>query len=172
MERVLDYKKVDDYLKSLAEKHVDIKDYVGDSTTELDDKVNTTDGLQSPFMSFYGYEGKLSGNQQRTFNERSLSFAICYSGISSGDFEAQRIAKRDAEIIGLEVLSRINVESKSPAIGWLYDNFVKESVQYIELEQELSEGLFGMEFHFNLKSLEPLVVTPDKWSDGDQFCIS
>lgn len=172
MARVLSYKKVDDYFKSLAEKHVDINDYVGDSTTEIDNKLDSVDGLQSPFLSFYSYEGKLSGNQQRTFNDRTLSFAICFTGIDAQNFEDQRKAKDDAELIGLEVLSRINVDSKNPLSGWLYNNFEKNTVFYTEIELDKSEGIFGMEFHFDLKVLEPLVVTPDKWSDGDQFCTS
>lgn len=169
-DRILSYKKVDEYFSALADKHVDIKDYIGTSTTELDSKLGSVDGLQSPFLCFFNYQSKLSGNQQRTFNERTLSFSICFTGINAEDFEAQKKAIDDAEIIGLEFLSRINIESKKEAIGWLYNNFQKDSVYYTEIELEKADGLFGMEFHFDLKNTEPLVVSPDKWTDGDTFC--
>lgn len=170
-ERVLSYKKVDEYFSSLAAKHVDVKDYIGTSTTELDSKLASVDGLQSPFFCFFNYQGKLSGNQQRTFNDRTLSFSICFTGIDAEDFPAQKQAIDDAEIIGLEILSRINIESKKEAIGWLYNNFQKDTAHYSEIELEGSEGVFGMEFHFDLKNTEPLVVSPDKWSDGNEFCV-
>ncbi|UOX35323.1 hypothetical protein LXD69_07330 [Flavobacterium sediminilitoris] len=170
MDRILSYTKVDDYFKSLANKHLDINDYIGTSTTELDSRMSSVDGIASPFLCLFNYQGKLSGNMQRTFNDRTLSFSICFTGIEAEDFPAQKAAINAAEVIGLEILSRINVESKNPAIGWLYDNFQKDTVHYSEIELDKAEGFFGMEFHFDLKNSEPLVVTPDKWSDGDQFC--
>lgn len=170
MERILDYTKVDDFFKSLAEKHVDIKDYCGTSVIELSEKIDSTDGILSPILVFFGYRGKLSGSQQRSFNTRSLSFSILYSGIPIDDAIKIKVAKTNAEIIGLEVLSRINIQSKMPEIGWLYNNFEKESILYEEIDPETSNDLVGMEFHFDLKTIEPLTVSPEKWSDGNIFC--
>jgi hypothetical protein len=99
-----------------------------------------------------------------------LAFSILYSGVAPDDYVAQREAVNNAEMIGLEVLSRINIESKMQSSGWLYNNFIKESVHYEELKFEKIDGYFGMEFHFDLKVLEPLVVDKAKWSDGDIFC--
>lgn len=168
MERLLSYKKVDEYFKELATKNVDIRDYCGTSVFELAEKLDSSQS-QSPILVFFTYEGKLSGNQQRTFNNRLLSFSILFTGIKSDDVPAQLEAKNNGEIIGLEVLSRINVQSKMPGIGWLYNNFDKDSVLYSEVDTDL-EGVHGMEFFFNLKTIEPLIVNPEKWSDGNIFC--
>lgn len=168
--RVLSFSKVDDYFRELATKHVDISDYCGTSAEELASKIGSVAGLQSPFLVFYDYFGKLEGKEQRTFNTRSLAFSVLYSGVAPDDFPAQRTAVNNAEEIGLEVLSRINVQSKMPNIGWLYNNFDKNTVTMDEVIAEESEGFYGMEFHFDLKTLEPLVVTPAKWSDGNIFC--
>lgn len=170
MERILSFEKVEAYFKKLAELHVDINDYCGTSTVELANKMDTVAGIQSPILVFYDYFGKLEGNEQRTFNKRSLAFSILFSGVPSDDFERQRLAIQQSEAIGLEVLSRINVESKLPQIGWLYKNFEKDAVTMDEVISEGSEGFYGMEFHFDLKTLEPLVVTPEKWHDGAIFC--
>lgn len=170
MARVLSFSKVDSYFKDLADKHVDIKDYCSTSPQELADKIQSVDGIVSPILIFFDYYCKLSGKEQRTFNNRSLAFSIMYSGIKPDDFSGQRMAKDNAEEIGLEVLSRINVQSKMPDIGWLYNNFEKESATYDELVAEGSDSYYGMEFHFDLKTLEPLVVNPEKWSDGNIFC--
>lgn len=170
MARELDYTKVDIYFRELSEKNVDIKDYCGTSVFELAEKITSTDGIISPILVLFNYEGKLSGNAQRTFNNRSLSFSILFSGISTEDFLAVKKAKTDAELIGLEVLSRINVQSKMPDIGWLYNNFDKDSVTYDEIDPETANDLVGMEFHFDLKTIEQLNVTPEKWTDGNIFC--
>jgi hypothetical protein len=172
MSRLLSYKKVDIYFKDLATKHVDIKDYCGTSVQELADKIASVAGINPPILVFFDYSGKLSGNDQRTFNTRDVAFSILYPGIKPSEFQKQIDAIDSAEEIGLEVLSRINVQSKMPDIGWLYKNFEKESVLMMEVKSEGQDGFYGMEFRFNLKTLEPLVVTPSKWTDGDIFCTS
>jgi hypothetical protein len=71
----------------------------------------TVAGIQS-YFSFFDYFGKLSGNEQRTFNNRSLAFL--FSQVPADDFPAQPqlIPLRD----GLEVLSGY---SKQDAYYWL-----------------------------------------------------
>ncbi|MEO8534262.1 MAG: hypothetical protein ABI441_10940 [Flavobacterium sp.] len=169
MERELSYKKIDDYFRTLAQNNVDIQDYCGTSIFELSEKIDSVGGVKSPILVFFGYSGKLSGNQQRTFNNRSLSFSILYSGIKLDNVNEVLDAKNNAEQIGLEVLSRINVQSKMPEIGWLYNNFDKASVNYSEIDGEI-EGFFGMEFFFDLKTTEQMIVDPIKWEDGNIFC--
>jgi hypothetical protein len=170
MARVLSFSKVDAYFQELADKHIDIKDYCSTSIEELANKMATVAGIQSPILVFFDYFGKLSGNEQRTFNNRSLAFSILFSQVPADDFPAQRTAIDTAEEIGLEVLSRINIQSKMPTIGWLYNNFDKNSVTIEEVIAEGQDGFYGMEFHFDLKTLEPLVVDPAKWTDGAIFC--
>lgn len=170
MERILSFNKVDAYFQELATKHIDIKDYCSTSVEELANKMASTTGLVSPSLVFFDYYGKLSGTEQRTFNNRSLAFSILYTGVAHDDYPAQRLAVTNAEKIGLEVLSRINIQSKMPNIGWLYQNFDKDSVTYDEVIAEGQDGFYGMEFHFDLKVLEPLVVDPEKWTDGNIFC--
>lgn len=170
MERVLTYKLVREYLESLATKHMEINDFCGMSVQQLADKISSTAGINSPIMVFFGYQWKLDGNNQRAFNTRSLSFSILYNNIKNDDFEAQEIAENNAERIGLEVLSRIHIDSLMPETGWLYKNFLKESVIGRLLEREGADGFYGMEFHFDLKVLETLMVTKDMWTDGDRFC--
>lgn len=170
MSRPLSFQKVDDFFKELATKHVDIKDYCSTSLQELADKISSVDGMQSPLLVFFDYYGRLEGNEQRTFNNRSLAFSILFTGVKADDFPAQRTAVTNAEEIGLEVLSRINVQSKMPNLGWLYKNFDKNTANWDEVISEGADGFYGMEFHFELKTLESLIVTKTKWSDGDLFC--
>lgn len=170
MARVLSFSKVDDFFKDLANKHVDINDYCSTSVEELAGKIGSVAGIQSPILVFFDYFGKLSGTEQRTFNNRSLAFSILFNKVQADDFPAQRTAVDTAEEIGLEILSRINIQSKMPNIGWLYNNFDKNTVTMEEVIAESQDGFYGMEFHFDLKTIEPLIVNPTKWSDGNIFC--
>jgi hypothetical protein len=101
---------------------------------------------------------------------QNKAFTILYTGVKADDFPGQRAAINNSEEIGLEVLSRINVQSKMPNHGWLYNNFDKNTATFDEVIAEGEDGFYGMEFHFELKTLEPLVVDPNKWSDGVLFC--
>lgn len=170
MARILTFKIVEEYLKSLSERHVDIQDFVGTSLSELATKLTAHYGIKSPFMVFYSISSQLSGTNQRSFNTRRISFVIASAGINKEDFEKQKEAIDKAEQIGLDVLSRINYDSKISGSDWLYNNFQKDTVIYEVYQDEEVEGLFGMDFHFDLKLPEPLVALPDKWSDGDTIC--
>jgi hypothetical protein len=170
MARILTFSMVEDYLKSLSEKHVDIKDFVGTSIAELASKLTSFAGIESPIFIFYNITGQLSGTKQRSFNTRRISFAIAYARVPTDDFQKQKEAKNNAEQIGLDVLSRINYDSKIEGTGWLYNNFLKDTVTYEVYEDEEVEGLYGMDFSFELKLPEPLVAEPAKWTDGDTIC--
>ena len=166
----MSYTTLDNFFRELAQKHVDINDYCGTSAEELAQKITSVNGVVSPILVFFNYSGKLYGTQQRTFNNRLVSFAIMFTGIKTDEFPEQRTAVNAAERIGLEILARINIQSKMPNIGWLYNNFDKELVTYDEIENEGEDEYYGMEFHFQLKNHEPLTVDKTKWSDGDIFC--
>lgn len=170
MERILTFAMVEDYLKSLSTKHVDLKDFVGTSIAELATKLTSFNGALSPIMIFYNVTSQLSGTNQRSFNTRRISFAIAYTGVAIDDFVAQKLAINNAEQIGLDVLSRINYDSKIPDSDWLYNNFIKDSVSYEDYQDEEVEGLYGMDFSFELKVPEALVADPAKWSDGNTIC--
>lgn len=167
--RNLSYTKIDEYFQNLAEKNKHIKDYCGTSLSELQVKLTSHGGVLSPILILFRIHNKLAGNKQRTFNNRTISFTIAFAGINTEDFTAQKKAIDDAEAIGLQVLSRINIESKMPG-HWLYDNFDVNTAWFEDFEAEEAEGLFGSEFHFDLKVPEPLLVDPEDWTDGGQFC--
>lgn len=168
--RQLSYKKIDEYFQDIAAKHVEIKDYCGTSVNELANKLGTHDGIQSPMLILFNIQSKLMGNQQRTMNNRTISFSIVFTGVDPNDYAAQKKAIDDAEYIGLQVIGRINIDSKGKKVDWLYNNFDPNTVHFNELEAEEAEGLFGMEFHFDLKNSEPLLVDPAKWTDGADYC--
>lgn len=170
MARLLTFKMVEDYMRDLQEKNVDLNDFIGTSVAELATKMSSASGLQKPVLILYQVSSILSGNDQRTFNTRKISFIIAYNEVDPDDFDAITMAKANAEAIGLEVLSRINYDSKKPETPWLYNKFIKDTIEYDAYEDEEVEGLVGMDFSFEIKVPEPLVATPAKWTDGNTIC--
>lgn len=170
MDRLLSKKKVSDYLAGIVEKNADLVHYVGTNKEQLLNLMNSKAGITGPVLSFYGYRWKLDGNSQRTFNTRVISFAILIAGVGIEDYEAQDEAVSLAEAIGLEVLSYIYQEAQLPETGWLYNNLSKDSITAEEIAMRDTEALFGMDFSFELRVADPLVVTKTKWTDGDRFC--
>lgn len=170
MARLLNFQMVEDYMKSLQQKNVDLEDFVGTSVTELANKLSSAGGLKSPFLLLYKVSSILSGNDQRTFNTRKISFVIGFAKVNVDDYEQIKTKKATAEAIGLEILSRINYDSKKPETEWLYNKFLKDSIEYEDYQDEEVEGLVGMDFSFEIKVPEPLVATPNKWSDGNAIC--
>lgn len=170
MARLLNFQMVEDYMKSLQQKNVDLEDFVGTSVTELANKLSRAGGLKSPFLLLYKVSSILSGNDQRTFNTRKISFVVGFAGVNVDDYEQIKTKKATAEAIGLEILSRINYDSKKPETEWLYNKFLKDSIEYEDYQDEEVEGLVGIDFSFEIKVPEPLVATPNKWSDGDTIC--
>lgn len=162
--------KVSNYLRDLTDKNVDLTHFVGGDPQELADLLDSDKGPEGVILCFYGYRWKLDGNAQRTFNDRTIHFSILVAGVDIEDYLAQDAAITQAEAIGLEVLSRIYQDSHRPAMGWLYQNIKKDAVIGEEIRPEKTEDLVGMDFIFEIRVQEPLVVDKAKWSDGSIFC--
>lgn len=168
--RILNYNIVKEYFNELATNQKNINSFVGYSAEELATELGKLKGLPSPILVLYNYEGKLDGNNQRTFANRTISFAVLKQIKKLDDYTAQYKAIADCEELGLSVLSRINYDSKGKKIEWLYNNFIKDSVRFNEVRYKSSEGLFGMEFTFDLKTLEPLSIIAEDWEDITEPC--
>ncbi len=170
LNRQLTYQKLADYMKALADNHTAINSFISYSEKELATEMRKRQALTYPALVLFGYSGKLDGNKQRTFAERSIAFAIVSKVNKRDDFQAQYQAINDAEQIGLSILSRINYDSKQPVMEWLYNAFDKNSVRFSEITGRETDNLFGMEFHFELKNKEPLIIDAADWADIDTTC--
>ncbi|CAL2105480.1 conserved hypothetical protein [Tenacibaculum sp. 190524A02b] len=168
--RNLDYNIIKEYFGNLVENHVEIKSFIGYSSEELAMNLAKVKGIESPMLVLFDYQGKLDGNNQRTFASRTISFAVLQQVNKLDDFTKQYEAVASCESLGLSFLSRIYYDSKLSKLKWLYNNFVKDSVRFNEVRYKSGNGLFGMEFTFNLKTHEPLSVNPSVWKDIDQIC--
>lgn len=164
------FTKINDYLAALVAATDHIKKYISVSEKELLSVLSKTKKEDDPFMVFFGYEGKLMGNNQRTIGTRTVSFSILYRVSDPNDYAGQYTKINLAEHIGLQVLSRINQDSHpSSDQAWLHNAFQKDSVKFSEVAYQTANGLFGCEFHFDLEVKNPLTADPDFWLDKD-FC--
>ncbi|MFA7448739.1 MAG: hypothetical protein WCY77_09905 [Weeksellaceae bacterium] len=166
------FKRVKDYLEALVEDTDEIAEFVGTSESELMTKLQTITDASKPLLIFFGYEGNLEGQKQRTFGPRTISFSIVYPITDQNNYALQYQRINDAESIGLEVLARINYDSTlEGAVDWLYNSFEKDSCKFHEITYKTPIGLVGHEFFFDLKFNNALTPTPSFWKDRD-FCNS
>lgn len=170
MKREVSYKKIKDYLEGLVEKTDYIKGFVGSSRTELANKLSSRSKLEDPFLVFFGYGGRLEGNnKQRTLGSRNLSFSILFR-CKADNYLAQENAYDLGEIYGLNLIARIHWEATHQQHKWLARVFDKDNVEWGNVEYETANGLFGCEFSFSLPTKDPLVVDSDFWNDRNDFC--
>ena len=168
---ILTYNELKEYLAHLATQHHGITSFVGWSRLELHNELGKLRGEKFPMLCLFEYEGKLTGNEQRTFNSRTVGFSIFSGGISTNDFAAQYSAISQAETYGLELLARINYDSnRLNSTHWLYKNFNKNTVRFEQLRASEQAMAYGMEFFFDLKVPQPFAVTAANWADLDSVC--
>jgi hypothetical protein len=51
---------------------------------------------------------------------------------------------------------------------FLYNSLIKESVQIIPMDIEKIG--FGVEVFFNLKNMQPMIISPEDWKDIKSVC--
>lgn len=168
--REVSFAKINSYFKEMVSKSTVIKDYIGISNMEINNKlVSGKYRLEDPFLVLYEYSGKLKGNQQRTLGSRDISFCILFR-CKPGDFSGQEKAIDLAEIYGLEILSRIRWDSTTHQYNWLSAFFPKDNISFSTVEYEFANGLFGMEFSFELETIDSLSLNPQLWNDEKDLC--
>lgn len=164
------YKKVQDYLKDLVNDTDEIVGFVGSSEGELMTKLQSVTDPDKPYLVFFGYQGELNGQQQRTFGPRTISFSIVYKVTDQNDYATQYKRIDDAEAVGMEVMARIHYDATPEGgIDWLYNTFMKDSCKFNEVVYKNPIGLFGHEFHFDLNFKNPLTPDPAFWKNRN-FC--
>jgi hypothetical protein len=88
----------------------------------------------------------------------------------AADYRGQEKAYDKAEIYGMNILSRIVLDTESQKYKWLGDTFNKSSITFDIAQFESAEALFGMVFSFSLATKDPLRVDPEFWNDREDFC--
>ena len=167
----LTYKALKEYMENLADQHHAINNFVGYSPVELQSAVKSIKAGKYPMLDLFQYEGKLKGNHQRTLSIKTIGFAILFGGNAVTNYAGQTKAISKAEQYGMELLARINYDSKTlPMFHWLYNNFKKNEVEFDVVRQTNQAALYGMQFFFDLTVPEPLVVNKDHWADISKTC--
>ena len=169
MNREVSFQKVNDYFRDLVSKTDYIKKFFSISPEELVNDLNSGQESEFPILVLFGYEAKLNGNQQRTFGTRTITFSILFN-CKPDDYRGQEKAINDAEVYGLNFLSRINLDSKVHTYPWLANVFDKDSVVFDVVQYENAKTLFGIEFSFDLSIKDPLSAKEAFWNDVTDFC--
>jgi hypothetical protein len=143
--KALSYLKIDEYFQDLATKHVDIEDYCGTSINELANKIGTPEGVKSPILILFNIQNKLTGNQQRTMNNRTISFTIAFARVDPNDYQAQKQAIDDAGGWEGDTLTEdMDLSYRAQLNGWRMKFVYDVIVPAIREVRYLSDSTFDM----------------------------
>lgn len=156
------FSQIELYFEELVQNTEYIKAFIPLSERALSNHLESTSRLQDPMLFLMSYEGKLDGNNQRTVGYRTVNFAVMFR-CDSDDAMAQRKAINDSEHVILNVLSRIDLDSKEQIIPWLKNAFVKNSVKLEDADFEYFPGLYGMYCSFDLEVKNSLKYDNSFW---------
>lgn len=168
---ILTYDILDEYFRGLASKHRLINSFSGFTDLEFDKVLAEKRKNKYPMMTLSPYRFSLSGNKQRTFSNKELVFAIGIK-LKENTVAQHKRAEAMAEEIGLQIIARINTDSKNKSYAWLYDNFDVESVKAEALGFDTRDGIKGMEFSFQFRNKQPMVVQKQLWFDLSRLAFS
>lgn len=160
MENRAYFLEIEKYCEDMCAQTSNIKTFVPLSDRDIDNKV--TGSSPGPFFILTGYRGKLNENRQRTLNKKTLTFAILIRAAHDHALLQRQQIDR-AEWIGLNIISKIDLDSSLGNPEWLKNAFIKESVVYEEMQYENFSGLFGMEFSIDLNIKNTLKFNTEFW---------
>lgn len=163
------YLQTKNYFKDIVEKSEFLNDFVGFFEREWTNRTAAVKNkiLQSPTLALFRYELGFDGPDHNTIAVRKIGFAIMINKVKQDDFEAQYTAIHNAEQLALKVLARIRLDSMT-STHWLYDSFLKESVEIKPVELSASE--YGVDVLFNIKNKQSLKVDSTDWKDINEVC--
>ena len=157
------FKETKAYFENLCSSTSKIKTFVPNSERALINALKEATEESYPFLVLTEYEGKISGNNQRTLGPRKLTFMILFNG-PVDDPEAQQDLKDLAESYGLNVLAKIDLDCITvESDHWLKSAFLKDNTTYSDVEFAEYKNLFGMEFNIELNLKNALKYDIDFW---------
>lgn len=154
------FQPIEDYFEQITKSTTKIGNFVPMSDGALDDILSNKPIF--PLLCLVDYEGKLNQNKQRTIATRTVTFSILFRCPTDKKTD-QREKVNEAEMIGLNILSKIEFDSCSGNNSWLKNAFKKESVHFSKIEYMSYNDLHGAEFSFDLDIKNPLNYDNEFW---------
>lgn len=162
------YLQLKKYFENIAKQHKEIKDFSGYFAREIQQKMGSFVGIDSPFLTIFNYELGLDGGDLNTMGTRKLTFSVLYYSTAFDDFETQQEAIDNAEKIALQILARIKKDHNTKE-HFLYNSFEKDMTKIFPVE-DTNVQVYGVDVIVHFKNKEPLIVDSNIWEDGIVNC--
>lgn len=170
--RGLTYDMLEFYFRDLVRKNRLINSFAGFTDAEFEYVIADKKANKYPMLALSRYAFKLSGNKQRTFNERVIEFGIGIK-LKNRSFDEERKAEAFAEQLGMQMIARIKEDSdRCESLHWLYGNFDVNTVKAQALPFDTKDRIKGMSFSFELKNRQPLLVEDYVWTDKSRLSFT
>lgn len=163
----ISYNLLKNYMQCLAEQCVFINDFIGYSSIELHNRLDSFRGVQSPFLALFSYEKTREGEDQNAVAITRLRYVILKNKVPIDDFEAQYKAIDECELIANVINARVRLDHHTKG-HFLYRTFLEDRTA-IEPIQQVGD-LFGVEVSLSFQTLDFWNVNPEYWKDLERVC--
>lgn len=155
------------YMRSLADNHLDIKDFFRMDVTEIQGAFRA--GIDFPCLALESLEGDFSGSSTgNSIDNQSFAFTMLTAPVI-GDFKEQNIMLDQSQIIGKELIARMRHDARVKG-HLLHKAFYVSGVNYHKVGPLFLEHLYGYRFVVELRYKTELIVDVGVWKDLDSVC--
>lgn len=163
------YFKLYEYFKKISQNSVFVQDFAGYFKHDLDAKIQSFNGIQSPYLALWDYNKEYLGENQSTLAVISLGYVVLKNDVPVDDIQAQYQAIDQCERIAKHINSRLRFDNLNPK-HFLFNSFLKDKTRISPVD--MKEVGFGVEVMVYFKNPEILELNPAEWADIDQACHS
>uniref|UniRef100_UPI0039A7059D hypothetical protein n=1 Tax=Ornithobacterium rhinotracheale TaxID=28251 RepID=UPI0039A7059D len=167
MQQENSYLRLYNYFKAIAEANVHINGFAGYFQRDLSNKLESYEGLSSPYLALWDYEKEYQGDDRNTVAVISLGYVILKSDVPPDDIEAQYAAIDECEKIAKSVNARLRYDNHDKS-HFLFGSFLKEQTKIQPIDTE--DLGFGVQVEVFFKNPEHLALKPEDWADIDMVC--
>lgn len=160
--RTINFKNIEDFHKTIANAHVDIKDFYRFNLSELENGITKTNA-QFPMLMFEAPSSELYSETLMVSNfiKRNISFLIVDHAGERDDYDRQSQVLSETEGIALDIVSYLVKCYKTPG-HWLAGKFDVNTVR-VEKVGPLFDNMYGWNVLYDVTAQEKMCYVPEKW---------
>ena len=160
------------YLESLAQKHIDIKNSYRWNVSEVSGALRS--GIDLPVMLIDAIETQTKADATKTIHVNTTAFTILGKpNTRTGNldqYDAQNEVLDFCQQICFDIEKRIlndseQVKDSNGAKNWLYGLVDQNSFHHFKVGPLFSDGLYGYRCEVSLKNIVSKCVDSNKWND-------
>ncbi|QQV91394.1 hypothetical protein Leef1_3 [Polaribacter phage Leef_1] len=155
------------YFKDLQEKLIGLEDFFRIDLAEI--KGAFRSDASFPCLVVESHESDLGKSKpNQSVNDRTFAFTV-YFNPENGNFDEQNEMLDLSEAFGYKIIARMRHDATIKN-HILFNRFKVSEVKNHKVGPVFNERLYGYRFTGEITAQQPLIVSPDDWTDIDLIC--